>query len=207
MGSVMGVWVEVMLVVIALFLFGVVLFSSGGTTKTRGPSKDVDSLRNQVKRLQEANEAIRRGWGVGTKTRAIHYGDLLGLVRELEELRCAVDGSSVSKRVLTQKYGIDPGPELLERIIATRPEMDSLAKRKLADELLVGAVGRRIIRNLDAGTPLDKAATDAGVPLATARGLARRLQVLGHLDNRMRLTERGREPLPKSSQLSMLSEV
>jgi len=206
MGAVVGVWVEALLVVIILILLGIILFF-GGITRTREPSRAVDSLRNEVKRLQEANEAIRRGWGVGTKTRTRRFGDLFGLVRELEELRCAVDGSKVCQRVLTQKYDIAPGAELLERILSERPEMDPTAKQKLANELLVGEVGRIILRNLDAGALLEQAASDAGVPLAVVRGLVKRLQALGYLDNRMKLTERGRKPWSETPQRSMLSEI
>lgn len=203
----MGVWVEALLVVIILLLLGIILFSGGGTVRRRGLSREVDSLRKEVKRLREANESLRSSMGVGAKTQVRRFGGLFGLVRELDELRCAVDGSSACQRVLTERYGIAQGPELLERILAARPEMDPAAKRKLANELLVGEVGRSILRNLDVGAPLEQAASDAGVPLVVARGQVRRLQVLGYLDNRMGLTKRGREARPESSQLSMLLEI
>lgn len=195
MGAVVGVWVEALLVVIILLLLGIILFSGGGITRRRELMREVDSLRKEVQRLQEANEALRSSLGVGAETRARRFGDLFGMVRELEELRCAIAGSSVCQRALTQKYSIAPGPELLERILAARPEMDSAAKRKLADEMLVGGVGRSILRSLDAGIPLERAASDAGMPLVVARGQVTRLQILGYLDTRLKLTERGREAL------------
>jgi len=71
----------------------------------------------------------------------------------------------------------------------------------------VGEVGRIILRNLDAGALLEQAASDAGVPLAVVRGLVKRLQALGYLDNRMKLTERGRKPWSETPQRSMLSEI
>ncbi len=195
MGAVLGVWVEALLVVIILILLGIILFSGDGTARGRRLSREADSLRKEIKRLQEANEAIRDSTGVGAKMRERRFYDLFGLVRELEELRCAVAGSSACQRVLAQRYSVAPGPELLKRILDARPEMDFLARRRLADEMLVGEVGRIILRNLGAGIILDQAASDAGMPLAIARGQVRRLQLLGYLDNKMKLTDRGRVAL------------
>ncbi len=188
-------WVEALLVVIILLLLGIILFSGGGIVRRRKLSGEAASLRKEVQRLQDANEAFRGNLGIGAERRVKRFGDLLGLVRDLEVLRSAIAGSSSCKRVLAQKYGIAPGPELFERILATRPEMDSAAKRRLAGELLVGEVGRGILRNLDAGVTLERAASDVGVPVMVARGQVRRLQVLGYLDAHLKPTERGREVL------------
>ncbi len=191
----MGVWVEALLVIIILLLLGIILFSGGGIVRRRKLSGEVDFLRKEVKRLLDANEALRGSLGIGAERRVKRFGDLLGLVRDLEGLRCAIAGSSSCQLVLTQKYGAAPGPELLKRILAARPEMNSATKQRLADELLVGEVGRGILRNLDTGVPLERAASDVGVPVMVARGQVRRLQTLGYLDARMRLTDRGREAL------------
>ena len=188
-------WVVALLVVIILLLLGVILFSGGGIARRRELSGEVDSLRKEVRRLRDANDALRGSLGVGTKERAKSFGDLFELVRDLEGLRCAIAGSSSCKRTLNKKYGATPGSELLERILAAQPGIDPFAKRKLADELLVGEVGRSILRSLDTGALLEKAASDAGVPGVVARGQVTRLQILGYLDPHLKLTERGREAL------------
>ena len=188
-------WVEAILVVIILLLLGIILFSGGGIARRRVLSRQVDSLHKEMQRLENANEALRSSMGVGSGTRVKRFTDLFELVRDLEALRCAIAGSSTCKQVLTQKYGMGPGPELLKRILGARLWMDSAVKRRLADELLVGEIGRNILISLDAGAPLDRAASNAGVPVAVARGQIRRLQVLGYLDNRVALTDRGREAL------------
>lgn len=188
-------WIEALLVGIILILLGIILFSGGGIARKRVLSRQVDSLHKEIQRLENANEALRSSMGEGSGTRVKRFGDLFELVRDLEALRCAIAGSSTCKRVLAKKYGTDPGPELLKRILAARLWMDSAVKWRLADELLVGEVGRNILLSLNSGAPLDRAASNAGVPVAVARGQIRRLQVLGYLDNRVALTDRGREAL------------
>jgi hypothetical protein len=195
MGAVVEVLVEAFLVIIILLLLGMILFSGGGIARRRELLREVNSLRDEVKRLQDANEALRGRLGIGAEARVRHFGDLFELVRDLEGLRCAIAGSSACRQVLTQKYGAALGPELLKRILVARPSIDSAAKRKLADELLVGEVGRSILRSLNAGALLEKAASDAGVPVVVARGQVKRLQILGYLDTRLKLTDRGREAL------------
>ena len=191
----MEMWVLAFLVFIILLLLGIILFSGGGVTRRRELLKEISSLRKETQRLWDANEALRGSLVIEAKERGGRFGDLFELVRDLEGLRCAIAGSSACQRVLTQKYGVDPGPELLERILARRPGMDSIAKRKLADELLVGEIGRSILRSLNAGALLEKAASDAGVPMVVARGQVTRLQILGYLDAHLKLTDRGREAL------------
>lgn len=193
--AVVGMWVVALLVFIILLLLGIILFSGGGVTRRYKLLREISSLREEAQRLRDANEALRGSLSVGAKERMEHFGDMLKLVRDLEGLRCAIAGSSACQRVLTQKYGVDPGPELLKRILATRPGMDFVAKRKLADELLVGEVGRGILRSLNAGALLEKAASDVGVPVVVARGQVTRLQILGYLDAHLKLTDRGREAL------------
>lgn len=188
-------WVEALLVVIILILLGIILFSSDGIARRRVLSSQVDSLHKEIKRLESANEALRSSMGMGSETRVKRFADIFELVRDLEALRCAIAGSSTCKQMLTKKYGMDMGPELLKRILAARLWMDSAVKQRIADELLVGEVGRAILRSLNSGAHLDRAASNAGVPVTIARGQIRRLQVLGYLDNRVALTNRGREAL------------
>ena len=183
--------VEALLIIIILLLSGIILFSGGGIVRRRRLLRDIADLREQRRRLVEANEALRSGLGI--EERARRFGDMLELVRDLESLRCAIEGAG--RRELIQKYGVSPGPELFERILSARPAIDPAAKWKLAHELLVGEVGRMVMRSLSAGASLEEAASDAGVPIVMARRQVTRLQTLGYLNGRLKPTELGREAL------------
>jgi hypothetical protein len=76
-----------------------------------------------------------------------------------------------------------------------RPNIDPAVKRRLADEILVGEAGRTIMKSLDRGASIDRAASAAGMPLIVAKGQIRRLQILGYLDSRLKPTELGRRAL------------
>ncbi len=195
MVAVVEMWVTALLVVIILLLLGIILFSGGGIIRRRRLLREIGYLRSEMRRLQDANEALRGSVGVGTKERTERFGNLFELVKDLEYLRCAIGGSSACQRVLSQKYDVKPGSELLERILAAQPGMDPIAKRKFADELLVGEVGRSILRSLEGGARLEKAASDAGVPVSVSRAHVTILQTLGYLDTHLKLTDRGREAL------------
>ncbi len=187
--------VEALLVIIILLLLGIILFSGSGIVRRRWLLRDVGKLREEKRRLVEVNEALRRSSGLGAEEQTRRFGDLLELVRDLDSLRCAVEGLSDRQRGLTQKYGVSQGPELLKHILVARPDIDPVAKWKLAHELLVGEVGRAIMRSLSAGASLEKAASNCGVPVVVARRQVTRLQTLGYLDARLKPTELGREAL------------
>jgi hypothetical protein len=70
-----------------------------------------------------------------------------------------------------------------------------VVKGRLTDEMLVGEIGRTIMKSLDSGDTIERAADNAGVPLVVAKGQITRLQILGYLDSRLKLTERGRYAL------------
>lgn len=187
--------IEVLLVIIILLLLGIILFSGGGVVRRRMLFRDISKLREERERLLKVNEALRSASGTGPEERARRFGDLLELVRDLEGLRCTVEGPSDRQKGLTQKYGVSQGPELLKRILAARPDIAPAAKWKLAHELLVGDVGRTIMRSLSAGASLEKAASDCGVPVVVVRRQVTRLQALGYLDGRLMPTELGGEAL------------
>jgi hypothetical protein len=189
------VWeIVLLLVLITAFLIWVVFIWGGGVYQQRRLKGEVAAIQQEVQRLREINEALRRSLGAGAGSRLRQYGDLAEFVRDLESLRCAIAGSRVCQEMLSRKYGMVPGPDLLSRIMV-HPGVDSVVKSRLADELLVGEVGRVIMRCLDAGGTLEKAATEAGVPLTVAKGQVTRLQILGYVDSRLKLTERGRMAL------------
>jgi hypothetical protein len=188
-------WLTVLLlaIIVALVLW-IIFFSSGGAYKQQKLQREIGVLREELQRTQEINDALRRSLGAGPGTRLKQYGELAEFVRDLESLRCAIAGSKICQDMLFKKYNMAPGTELLQRILA-RPGVDSVVKGRLADELLVGEIGRAIMKSLDSGGTVERAAADAGVPLVVAKGQITRLQVLGYLDSRLKLTERGRYAL------------
>lgn len=188
-------WIIPFLVgIIILLMVWILFFGGGGIAKQRKLRKEIDTLREELGRLHEANEALRATLGVGSEARFKRYGNLFEFVRDLESLRCAIAGSKICQATLSRKYNMNPGPELLKRILA-QPGTDLVIKNRLADELLVGEVGRALMQSLDRGATIDKAAADAGVPLVVARGQITRLQILGYLDAHLKLTEQGRDAL------------
>lgn len=187
--------IEVVLVIIILMLLGVILFSGGGVVWKRRLLREIDDLCGERRKLLEANEALRKSTEMEPEVRAKRFKDMLNFIRELESLRCAVAGMSTPQKEFIKKYEVQLGPELLERIFASWPSIDPAAKRKLANELLVGEAGRAIMRGLSAGASMEKAAGDAGMPVMVARMQITRLQTLGYLDARMQPTDLGREAL------------
>lgn len=187
-------WIVAFLVAIILILMGVILFGGGGVLRQRRLRAEMSSLREELRRVQDANEALRRSLGVGAEARVERYKDMFELVRDLDSLRSAIAGSKICQTQLDKKYGLPPGPELLERILG-RAGIDSGVRERLADELVVGEVGRVIMRSLSRGATIEQAAADAGVPLVVARGQITRLQILGYMNPQLKPTERGLEAM------------
>jgi hypothetical protein len=63
------------------------------------------------------------------------------------------------------------------------------------NEIIIGEAGRIILRDLDTSIPLPRAAEDVGMPLLEVKKNATKLQLLGYLNGRMKLTDRGKEAL------------
>lgn len=188
-------WIIAFLVAIIIILMLWMLFFGGaGVSRQRKLQREIGALSEELRRTQEANEALRGSLGVGAEARLRRHGDLFEFIRDLESLRCAIAGSKICQTTLSRKYNVAPGPELLELVLA-RPGIDSAVKERLADELLVGEVGRSLMQSLDKGAPVEQAAANAGVPVIVARGQVTRLQILGYLDARLKLTERGQDAL------------
>jgi len=188
-------WLIVFLVaIIVVLVVWIIFFWGGGAYKQRRYQREIGALRGDLQRMQEINDALRKRLGAGAGSRLKQYGDLAEFVRDLESLRCAIAGSKICQTMLSKKYNMDPGPGLLERILA-RPGVESVVKGRLADEMLVGEIGRTIMKSLDSGDTMERAADNAGVPLVVAKGQITRLQILGYLDSRLKLTERGRYAL------------
>ncbi len=186
-------WTEAFLIFIIFVLLGWMLFSGEGRFKTRKLRAQVDDLRNELERLRGANEALRSKLEAEEEERTRYLENVQALARELEILKSAVAGSTHCQRILAEKYEAKSG--LLDHILAAHPKIEPRVKRKLAHEILVGEVGRIILRDLDTKLSIERAAGDAGIPIVMAKEYVKRLQVLGYLDERLRPTELGREAL------------
>jgi hypothetical protein len=177
-------WVIIFLMAVVLVLLGFMLVGKTGIIRRRQLEKEIEMLKDKLQKYE--GEAPK-----GAKVREVRSPpDLFDFVRDLETLRCAIAGSKICQRTLLKKYKLPPGPEILKRII-THSRLDPTTKEKLADEFLVGEVGRGILRSLNSGATIERAATEVGVPLIVTKGQISRLQVLGYLDNRLKPTELG----------------
>ena len=186
---------EALLVLIILALLAILLFSGGGVFRARRLSAEVDTTREELRHMQAANEALRGSLDTRRDERARSLAEVVELARDLETLRSAVAGSTVCQKTIVKKYGTEPSPELVSRILAARSRVESVTKRRIAHELLVGEVGREMLRAFRVGRSVGQASADAGIPLVVGRGQVKRLQILGYLDDRLELTELGREAL------------
>lgn len=187
--------VEVLLVLIIFVLLAILLFSGGGVFRVRRLSAEADDMREELGRLQAANEALRGSLDTRRDNRARALAEVLELTRDLETLRSAAAGSTTCKESIVGKYGAQLSPELVARILTARPSVDAMTKRRIANELLVGEVGRTFLLAMRAGRTIGQASADAGVPVVVGKGQVKRLQILGYLDDRLGLTDRGREAL------------
>jgi len=186
---------EVLLVLVIFILLALLLFSGGGVFRVRRLSAEVGAMREELERMRVANEALRSNLGAIGDERAKSFAEVCELARDLETLRSAIAGSSQCQKLLAEKYGTPPSPELVNRMLAARLRVDRATKWRLAHELLVGEVGRAMLRALRAGGTIERASADAGVPVVVGKGQVKRLQVLGYLDDRLEITERGLEAL------------
>ncbi len=188
------IWVEIFLVAVILVLFGWIIYGSAGSRRGK-LHQEIISQREELRVLREANESLRSTLGISEEGKLRRHQEIFQFVRDLESLRGAIAGSTISQKVLNSKYGGGTPLEILAKVTDARPGIDAAVKRRLADEILVGEAGRTIMRSLDAGATIDRAASNAGMPLIVAKGQIRRLQTLEYLDSRLKPTEVGRKAL------------
>jgi len=188
----MDIWIEIFLVAVILVLFGWILYG-GGASRRGKLHQELISQREEIRVLREANESLRSSLGISEEGKLRRHQEIFQFIRDLESLRGAIAGSTISQKVLNSKYSGGSPKELLAKIMDARPGIDAAVRRRLADEMLVGEAGRTIMRSLDAGATIDRAASTAGMPLIVAKGQIRRLQSLEYLDSRLKPTEAGRK--------------
>jgi len=180
----------VFLVIVILLLLGWIFVGDRRILRYWRMKQEMEALRAEVARLQGLNKALMGDAGVGPLSRARRNQALFEFVRDLEALRSAIAGARAAQEHLEKKYGAKLGEDLFNRIMAN-PMVDSSIKSGIADEMLVGEVGRALMKGLNSGRTIEEAAADAGVPVAVAKGQIIRLQMLGYLDSRLKPTEKG----------------
>jgi outer membrane murein-binding lipoprotein Lpp len=188
-------WTEIFLILVILAILGWILFSGGGTFRTRRLSGEISRLREEVGRLRSVNEALRGNLESARWERARLSADICNIVRDLERTKAAVAGSRACHETLLGRYGLEPGPELVDRILAASPRVDRATKLALSRAILVGEVGETVLKNLATGAKINRIAADAEIPITVARGQIKALQLLGYVNERLRPTDRGRELL------------
>ena len=187
--------VEAILVLIILVLLAIMLFSGGGVFRVRVLSDEINRLCAEIERLQSVNESLRENIDSADEKKSKDFVELCTLTRELENVEMALIGSSSIRRQLTGKYGVEMGPEMVDKILAEGTRVDAATKERLAREILVGDTGKILLKSVSTGSTIEGAAADAGLPPVVAKNQIRGLQVLGYLDDRMQLTSRGRNAL------------
>ncbi|KXB09241.1 hypothetical protein AKJ35_01155 [candidate division MSBL1 archaeon SCGC-AAA833F18] len=190
-------WAEVSVILLAIIilLLAWIYFSGGGTPRTLKLKKEINSLQEKVEDLRETNKVLRSGMESSEEEYQHPVVRASALVENLERLKDALKGSKTAKDALREKFGEEPNPDLVDRILSSEPNISSPLKRRLAHEILVGDSGRDILRRLEEGATIENAVAEAGVPLNTGRQKVVALQRLGYLDNKLNLTEAGREAL------------
>jgi hypothetical protein len=167
-------------------------FAVERTLAARRLSRKKRELEEEVKALSEMNEVLSENLSrkVGRTE-----GVLAEFVRDLERLRTAIAGSGVCERILKKKYRIGVGMEMLRRIFDAYPTIGLLTKQQIADEILVGELGRQIMRELEKGANVEEVSGAVEAPLAVVKGQIRRLQLLGYLDGTLKPTPAGKRAL------------
>ncbi|MEM2878778.1 MAG: hypothetical protein QXG10_04480 [Candidatus Hadarchaeales archaeon] len=186
--------IAVLFVITAVLLFVFILMTNRKLSRYQKLKQENETLRNEVAKLKTVNRTLMSNAGIGPLSRAKRNQVLFEFIRDLEAVRAAVAGAKVAQETLERKYGLKPGEELLNRILAN-PEIETSVKNGIADEILVGEVGRTLMKCLEKGMTIDEASEKAGVPLSVARGQVIRLQLLGYIDSRLKPTEKGNQSI------------
>ncbi|MEW6222843.1 MAG: hypothetical protein AB1476_06035 [Candidatus Hadarchaeota archaeon] len=181
-------WIEIVLLAVIGVLLALLMFGRKGPEELAKLKKEKAALERELRlrsiKISEARESKE------TAEEAALYE----FARDMESLRSAIAGSKISQRTLRRKYGVPPSPMLFAAILK-RSKLGDEMKARLSDEILVGEVGRSMMKSLISGSTIEKAAEEAGVPLIIAKGQITRLQVLGYLDTALRPTDIGRRAI------------
>ncbi len=186
---------EYLLLAVVAVVLGWIFLPGWKVLEGRRLAVRLNRLEGELRKLTQENLRLREEILKRPEHERMEIGKVSSLVRDLEALRSAVAGAKVSLDKLQKKYGLAPSPELLTKILQSQPELSWALRERLAQDILVGEVGRAVLRALASSPSLDQASASSGVPLAVVKSEVRRLQTLGYLDERLSLTQLGKMSL------------
>ncbi|MCQ8898505.1 MAG: hypothetical protein NQU48_03605 [Hadesarchaea archaeon] len=186
---------EILLALLLLVVLGWIFLPGWKVLEGRRLALRVNRLEGEVRKLTQENLRLREEVLKKPEQEKAETGKISALVRDLEALRSAIAGAKVSLERLQKKYGLGPGPELLTKILQSQPDLSWALRERLAQDILVGEVGRAVLRSLASSSSLDQVSATSGVPLAVVKSEVRRLQTLGYLDEKLSLTQLGKMSL------------
>ena len=181
------------IIVLALVVW--IVFGGGGARRF---SVEVSRLRAELERMRSLNEALRSSLAATEMERGKRVEELCDFICDLERVKSSLAGCRPSQEALMKKYGIQPSPELIDAIFEKSPMVDADTKRGVSHELLVGEIGKAVLEGLAGGKGVSEIAATAGLPVIVVRSQLKGLQVLGYVNRRLALTERGRAALSSS---------
>jgi hypothetical protein len=186
---------EILLALLLLVVLGWIFLPGWKVLEGRRLALRVNRLEGEIRKLTQENLRLREEVLKKPEQEKAETGKISALVRDLEALRSAIAGAKVSLERLQKKYGLGPGPELLTKILQSQPDLSWALRERLAQDILVGEVGRAVLRSLASSSSLDQVSATSGVPLAVVKSEVRRLQTLGYLDEKLSLTQLGKMSL------------
>jgi hypothetical protein len=186
---------EILLALLLLVVLGWIFLPGWKVLEGRRLALRVNRLEGEIRKLTQENLRLREEVLKKPEQEKAETGKISALVRDLEALRSAIAGAKVSLERLQKKYGLGPGPELLTKILQSQPDLSWALRERLAQDILVGEVGRAVLRSLTSSSSLDQVSATSGVPLAVVKSEVRRLQTLGYLDEKLSLTQLGKMSL------------
>jgi len=184
--------VEVILVAIIVVLLSWIFLPGWKLIERRKLAEEMNKLEREIRRLSDENVKLKAELFRKPEEEANEAEKISCLVRDLERLRSAMAGAKTSWEELQKKYGTDAGPELVKRILQSQPGVSWILKEKLAQEILVGEVGRSVLRALASSPSIENASVKSGAPLAIVKNEIKRLQTLGYLDDKLNPTDLGK---------------
>ena len=191
-------WISLLLGIIVAILLFWIYYSGGGTTKAREYKKRVEELEEENRLLKETNETLRSGMESNTESSMKIVGRVNQLVRNLVRVKDALKGSDKARDLIEEEYGIEIGPRLVREIFSREKSIHIIMKRKIANEVFLGEIGRDILRGIDEGKGTKKAFVEAGIPIRVGNERLKILKEVGYLDRKLNLTEWGSEVLEHS---------
>lgn len=188
-------WIEAFLIaVIALLLFWI-YYSRGGTFKSLELKNRVEELEKENEDLRGANRGLRQSFSEASERLSRPVEKACRLTERLVKVRDAVKGSSSVGEDIEEEFGAEMGPELVRKILASEEGIGIPLKKRLVQEILVGEIGRQILKGLRQEETVEDISADIGVPLRVCRERVRILKETGFLDNKLNLTKWGEETL------------